>query len=119
MKFAVVADGYQAQRDRVAEALVETFLAHGDEVAPANNGINFALNLITADAPRHFRRRSQSVFIFSLIQDGRVDQDLKSRCYTALVKSLSNLLLCVVPGTAAVCRRSTSRPPRPASTTYL
>jgi ribulose-5-phosphate 4-epimerase/fuculose-1-phosphate aldolase len=98
MKFAVVADGYKRQRDSVAESLVETFLAHGDELTPANNGINFALNLISADHPRHFRRKAQSVFVFSLIQDERVDNDFKSRCYTALVKSLSNLLLCVVPG---------------------
>ncbi len=98
MKFAVVSDGCQAPRDKVAGALVETFLAHGDELSPADNGINFALNLTRADAPRHFRRKSQSVFIFSLIQDERVDRNFRSRCYTALVRSLSNLLLCVVPG---------------------
>ena len=98
MKFAVVSDGHQEARDSVADALVQTFVAHGDEMAPANNGINFALNLISPADPRHFRRKSQSVFIFSLIQDERVDDNLKSRCYTALVRSLSNLLLCVVPG---------------------
>ena len=98
MKFAVVSDGYQAERDSVAGALVQTFLAHGDEIGPADNGINFALNLIRPDDPRHFRRKSQSVFIFSIIQDERVDDTFKSRCYTALVRSLSNLLLCVVPG---------------------
>ncbi|HEX7572917.1 MAG TPA: class II aldolase/adducin family protein [Bacteroidota bacterium] len=98
MKFAVVSDGYQEERDNVAEALVQTFIAHGDEMGPANNGINFALNLIRSADPRHFRRKSQSVFVFSLIQDERVDDDFKSRCYTALVRSLSNLLLCVVPG---------------------
>jgi ribulose-5-phosphate 4-epimerase/fuculose-1-phosphate aldolase len=98
VKFAVASDGYQARRDNIAGALVKTFLAHGDELAPAKDGINFALNLISADAPRHFRRKSQSVFIFSVIQEERADGDLKSRCYKALVRSLSNLLLCVVPG---------------------
>jgi len=98
MKFAVVSDGCGVQRDNVARALVQTFLAHGDELSSADNGITFALNLISEDNPRHFRRKSQSVFIFSLIQDEQIDSELKSRCYTALVKSLSNLLLCVVPG---------------------
>ena len=98
MKFAVVSDGYQAGRDGAADALVKTCLAHGDELAPANNGINFALNLISADSPRHVRRNSQSVFVFSMMQEEQADPGLKARCYTALVRSLSNLLLCVVPG---------------------
>jgi ribulose-5-phosphate 4-epimerase/fuculose-1-phosphate aldolase len=60
-------------------------------------GINFALNLTDGASPRPFRRKSQSVFVFSLIQDEHPDDGLKSRCYTALIQSLSNLLLCVVP----------------------
>ncbi|HTY59887.1 MAG TPA: hypothetical protein VMF59_13785, partial [Bacteroidota bacterium] len=100
MKFAVVSEGVRVHRDRAADALVRTCLLHGDELAQATNGINFALNLISGESPRHFRRKSQSVFIFSLIQDENPDENLKSRCYTALVRSLSNLLLCIVPGGA-------------------
>ncbi len=99
MKFAVVADGARPHRDSAAKALVDVSLAHGDELTEAGRGVNYALNLIRGEAPRHFRRNSQSVFVFSLIEDDRADENLKSRCYTALVRSLSNLLLCVVPGT--------------------
>jgi ribulose-5-phosphate 4-epimerase/fuculose-1-phosphate aldolase len=98
MNFTIVANGKQARRDAAAAALVETCRAHGDELVGAEEGVNFALNLICADAPRHFRRKAQSVFVFSIMEDERVDAGFKSRCYTALVRSLSNLLLCVVPG---------------------
>jgi ribulose-5-phosphate 4-epimerase/fuculose-1-phosphate aldolase len=97
MKFAVVSNGKALLRDSVAGALVEAFRSHGDTLVGADNGITFALNLTSAEAPRHVRRRSQSVFVFSLIQEEAADAGLKSRSYTALVRSLSNLLLSVVP----------------------
>ena len=96
MKFTVVANDREPARDAVIDALVETCRAHGDELSVPTNGINYALNAMSRDQLRHFRRKSQSVFVFGVIQD-RPDGDFKSRCYTALVKSLSNLLLCVAP----------------------
>jgi ribulose-5-phosphate 4-epimerase/fuculose-1-phosphate aldolase len=98
MTFLVMTNGTVTPRDNVADKLVGAFLAHGHLPLPAgSNGVNFALNLTDGASPRAFRRKSQSVFVFTLIQDSNADDGLKSRCYTALVRSLSNLLLCVVP----------------------
>lgn len=98
MIFLVITNGIVTPRNSVADELVRTFLTHGHLPAHlGSNGINFALNLTDGASPRAFRRKSQSVFVFTLIQDDTADDGLKSRCYTALVKSLSNLLLCVVP----------------------
>jgi hypothetical protein len=98
MTFTLIPDGTVEVRDRVADALVRTFLAHGHaSCGPGSNGVNFALNLTDGASPRAYRRKSQSVFVFSLIQEPAADDGLKARCYTALVKSLSNMLLCVVP----------------------
>ncbi|MEW6512011.1 MAG: class II aldolase/adducin family protein [Bacteroidota bacterium] len=97
MKFSIVTNGTAILRDDVAERIAAAFLAHGANLADAANGINFALNLTDGSSPRAFRRKSQSVFVFSIIQEDWADDGLKPRCYTALVKTLSNLLLCVVP----------------------
>jgi ribulose-5-phosphate 4-epimerase/fuculose-1-phosphate aldolase len=99
MKFTVVTDGKEQVRDAVIDALVETCRAHGDDLSVPTNGINYALNVMSKENLHHFRRKSQSVFVFGVIQDSH-DGDFKSRCYTALVKSLSNLLLCVTPSEA-------------------
>jgi len=99
MKFTVAFDGREEARDAVVEALVATCIAHGDEFSAPSNGINYALNVMSKDELRHFRRKSQSVFVFGVIQD-TPNGDFKSRCYTALVRSLSNLLLCVAPSEA-------------------
>ena len=96
MKFTVAFDGREEARDSVVEALVATCLAHGDEFSEPSNGLNYALNVMSKDELRHFRRKSQSVFVFGVIQD-TPEGEFKSRCYTALVRSLSNLLLCVTP----------------------
>lgn len=98
MTFLIITNGMVPTRDAVADALVRTLCAHGHLPARAGeNGINFALNLTDGASPRAFRRKAQSVFVFTIIQDSNADEGLRSRCYTALVKSLSNLLLCVVP----------------------
>ena len=98
MKFTIVTGGKEARRDQAAAALAETCIAHGDVLVSPAGGVDFALNLISAGAPRHFRRKAQSVFVFSIMEDDGAGPGFKSRCYTALVRSLSNLLLCVVPG---------------------
>lgn len=97
MNFTLVTGEKRVHRDRAAAALVDTCIAHGDALVGAGAGVNFALNLISADAPRHFRRKAQSVFVFSIMEDDGAGPGFKSRCYTALVRSLSNLLLCIVP----------------------
>ena len=101
MTFSIITNGTLAPRDAVAEAIARAFVAHGDERVPPDNGVNFVINLTCGTSPRTFRRKSKSVFVFTLIQDSSADEGLKSRCYTALVKSLSNLLLCVVPSSSS------------------
>jgi ribulose-5-phosphate 4-epimerase/fuculose-1-phosphate aldolase len=102
MNFVVIANGSRSPRDSVADALVRTLLVHGHvPVNERDQALSFALNLTDGAVPRAFRRKSQSVFVFTIIQDAIADDGLQCRCYTALVKSLSNLLLCVVPAPSA------------------
>jgi ribulose-5-phosphate 4-epimerase/fuculose-1-phosphate aldolase len=97
MKFTVIKNGTNPLRDEIAQAVVATCLQHGHEISSAENGIQFVLNLIDPDSPQFFRRRSQSVFVFSLITVENPVKDLRSLCYATLVRSLSNMVLCAVP----------------------
>ncbi len=98
MKFAVIKTDLEPARDRIAEAIVRKFLEHGHELSAPDNGIQFVLNLTGTDHPNLFRRRAQSIFIFTLVTAERPPQDLRALCYTTLVRTLSNVVMCAVTG---------------------
>jgi len=102
MKFAVTRNGSNPARDRVADELVRTCIARGHQLSLPGNGVQFVLNLTEMASPRPFRRRSRSVFVFSIVSVDSAEDDLKSLCYTSLVQTMSNLFLCVVPSPRSV-----------------
>ena len=97
MKFAVIKNGSDPWRDKMAEAIVQKCLEHGHELGAAEDGIRFVLNLTDTGAPHLFRRKAQNIFVFTLVTAARPPQDLRSLCYTTLVRTLSNMVLCAVP----------------------
>jgi ribulose-5-phosphate 4-epimerase/fuculose-1-phosphate aldolase len=101
MRFTVNRNGEDALRDRLAGRIVEAFRARGHAEVGAADAPAFVLNLTALDAPRPARRRNPSSFVVSMVSGGAGDTDLRARCYTALVRSLSNLLICVTPAGAA------------------
>jgi ribulose-5-phosphate 4-epimerase/fuculose-1-phosphate aldolase len=103
MLFAVIKNGSDPRRDSIAAAIVKSCLEHGHVLVSPDSGVRFVLNLTDTDSPRSFRRRAQSVFVFSLVTLDRPSDsltDLRSLCYTTLIRTLSNVLLCAVPKTA-------------------
>jgi ribulose-5-phosphate 4-epimerase/fuculose-1-phosphate aldolase len=96
MKFSIIKHGVDPLRDKIAEAIAQKFVEHGHEKAPAENNIQFVLNLIDVENPKFFRRRSQSIFVFSVITVDKPVENLRSISYTTLVRSLSNMVLTVV-----------------------
>jgi len=100
MEFAVIKTNSEPERDSIASAIVDSCLEHGHRLGSPDNGVRFVLNLTDTDSPRSFRRRAQSVFVFSLVTLDRPPDtlaELRSLCYTTLVRTLSNILLCAVP----------------------
>jgi len=97
MKFSVVKHGVNPLRDIIAEAITQEFIEHGHEKTSPESNIQFVLNLIDVDDPKLFRRRSQSIFVFSIISVENQVENLRSVCFTTLVHSLSNMVLCAVP----------------------
>ena len=97
MKFAVNQPNGNSLRDRIAEEIIAKLQQNGHTIAPMEAGAKFVLNLTNIDAPQPFQRKSQAVFVVSLAVLDRQAEDIRSLCYTALVKTLSNIMLCIVP----------------------
>ena len=97
MKFTIVRNGLHVLRDTIADQIIHSCLKHGHEIELATNGVQFVLNLTDTASPRSYRRKSQSVFVVSIVEERDGHVELRSRCYTTLIRSLSNLLICVVP----------------------
>ncbi len=95
MKFAVVGNGSDPVRDSVATAIVKELKRRGHQRTQATNGVKFVLNLTDVESPKPFHRRSQKVFVVSLATLHRRADDVRSVSYHALVRSFSNLMLCV------------------------
>jgi ribulose-5-phosphate 4-epimerase/fuculose-1-phosphate aldolase len=105
LRFAVVQDDRQPLRDRLAAEIVECCRRHGHRPAKPELGVQFVINLTSAEKPQFFRRRAQSIFVFSLVTLEKPPADaaaLRKLCYTTLVLTLSNILLCVVPRDAGI-----------------
>jgi ribulose-5-phosphate 4-epimerase/fuculose-1-phosphate aldolase len=97
MKFAVIKHEASPLRDRLAEAVVRTCIAHGHEMSTPENGVQFVLNLTDTSSPAFFRRKAQSIFVFSLVTAECPVPDLRALCYETLVRTLSNIVICAVP----------------------
>jgi ribulose-5-phosphate 4-epimerase/fuculose-1-phosphate aldolase len=97
MKFSVIKNGIDPVSDNIAESIIQKFLEHGDQLSDDVNEIQFVLNLTAVDHPNIYRRRSQSVFVISLVTGYNLNGTARSVCYTTLVRSLSNMLICAVP----------------------
>lgn len=97
MKFALVGNGQDAARDEVAASIVRELERRGHHRTPATNGARFVINLTDVESPKPFHRRSQKVFVVSLATLDRHAEDVRSLSYHALVRSFSNLMMCVAP----------------------
>jgi len=97
MNFTVRKAGTDPLRDAAADELIDEFQRCGARITDDVPGINFVLDLIDADRPSAYRRHSKSVFVITLASLSKPPADLRSWCYTTLVRTFSNLSICLVP----------------------
>lgn len=96
MKFALLKNGDDIFRDEIANEVVNSIIRNGHEVSPNLDEVNFVLNLTSFENPRAFRRKSKSIFVISILSGENLNGTLRSACYTTLIRTLSNLLICAV-----------------------
>jgi ribulose-5-phosphate 4-epimerase/fuculose-1-phosphate aldolase len=97
MEFFVHRSDCDPVRDQAAQEIIQELEGEGHTMAAAEEEARFVLHMTSADNPRPFRRRSRAVFVVSLAAVNRHLENVRSLSYTALVRSLSNVMLTVVP----------------------
>ena len=79
----------------LCNVLSNEIINKGHEQVGLEENSDFVLNLIDIDSPKAYRRKSQEEMVVSVTLIKAPVSDIKSSCYVALVKSISNILFCI------------------------
>lgn len=75
--------------------LTEEIVKKGNQFVSSDEQATFVLNLIDLESPKAYRRKCQEEMVVSISLVRYLNNDIKSACYSALVKSISNILFCI------------------------
>jgi ribulose-5-phosphate 4-epimerase/fuculose-1-phosphate aldolase len=78
---------------RLGEALEASGIVHTEDPLDAD----LVLNLIDAEQPKPFRRKSRGTFVAALYAQDEEPEDGLRQSYPLLVRALANVVLCYVP----------------------
>jgi hypothetical protein len=95
MKFSINYNGSVPLRDQIVKEIVAELEAHDHVLTSMSNELNFILNLTTFENPKAVLRKAQNEFVISLSTLSNELDDERSACYNILVRTLSNLLMCI------------------------
>ena len=95
MNFTFINNSPTPVGEWIAHQICQIFVYHGHHLCHDTENIKFVLNLTDAEYPKFFRRKSKAVFVISLIVVNGKAQNIRALSYQTLIRSLSNLLLCV------------------------
>jgi ribulose-5-phosphate 4-epimerase/fuculose-1-phosphate aldolase len=101
MRFAITGDAGSNDSRSFAERLGNALEAHGFDRAGADPDADLVLNLIDAENPRPFRRRSRGTFVAAIAERETEPAEMLKANYPLLVRALANIVLCFVPGVGA------------------
>lgn len=97
LRFAVYENGEDHIRNRVCKSIVSTFIDYGHKLVSKEEELNFILNQASLVESDHYYRKTPSEWIISVIHVSETYEDLKSLCYTVLIRTLANLVIAIVP----------------------
>lgn len=97
MKFAYIKNTSSTIGESITRQICQSFEDHGHYLCDDGDDIKFVLNLTDSNHPQYFRRKSKAIFVISLVVVQGMMENLKALSYHTLIRSLSNLLLCINP----------------------
>jgi hypothetical protein len=98
MNYAVLGEAKSSSFQAFVDQLTSALARAGFEPAQDPHVADFVLNLIDADDPKPFRRRSRGTFVAALYERRSVPEDILKENYPLLVRALANIVLFYVPG---------------------
>lgn len=97
MKYTIIQKGNDPLRDQIANELKAELVNHDFQLGADTDEVTFILNLVDSEHPKVVRRKAQNEFVVSLISLPAEVDDLRFFCYNTLIRTLSNLVLCIKP----------------------
>jgi ribulose-5-phosphate 4-epimerase/fuculose-1-phosphate aldolase len=97
MKYRVVNKNAPVRLSLFSDQIINEFNRRGARQAPNGDQVNFILNLTSMDQPEAGIRKSQAEFVVSVALLNGGNRNLRSACYTTLIRTLSNILVCIDP----------------------
>ena len=95
MKFSISYNGSVPLRDQIVKEIVSELESHEHVLTSMSDELNLILNLTTFENPKAVMRKAQNEFVISLSTLSDESDDQRPVCYNMLVKTLSNLLICI------------------------
>jgi len=95
MKFLIHKTDIDPVRDQSVDRIIDEFIKHGHHIGPDEEVAKFVFNLTNIEAPKAYRRKAPEELVVSVVTTNGNIQDLRLAGYTTLVKTLSNLMICI------------------------
>jgi ribulose-5-phosphate 4-epimerase/fuculose-1-phosphate aldolase len=96
MKFKVNISSVLHELPYPCDLLIRHIIGKGHQQVTPDEISNFVLNIIDLDLPKAYRRKNEEEMVISIACITGSRSDMRSICYTALVKSISNMLFCIM-----------------------
>ena len=97
MKYGVNKTFENSKLNFFTEQLVEEINRNGNQKATAAEDLNFVLNVTDVDHPVKYSRKHQQEMVLTIILLDKSTEDIKSVCFTTLVKTISNMVIGIYP----------------------
>ena len=95
MKFSINYNGSVPLRDRIVQEIMAELEIHGHKLTSMSEELNFIINLVAFEKPKPVFRKAMNEFVISLLEIPKGLDDQRATCYSMLVRTLSNLLICI------------------------
>jgi len=96
MRFKVNRVSESAELWQRCVELVKEITQKGHRQISSDEASDFVLNLVDIESPKAFRRKHEEEKVISVALLKEYRPDLKSVCYATLVRTLSNMMFCIV-----------------------
>ena len=97
MRYAITGDTGSTAFRRFVDALGEELAGRGYVRAGADPAADLVVNMIDADDPKPFRRRSRGTFVAAVHELDAIPNDILKTNYPMLVRALANIVMLYVP----------------------
>jgi ribulose-5-phosphate 4-epimerase/fuculose-1-phosphate aldolase len=97
LSFALSGPPAEGRLAWLARGITRVMERHGHPYEPPHPGVGVVFHFVDPASPRPFRRRSQATFVVAVCEWPEVPADPLKAHYPLLVRSLANLLVCLLP----------------------